>query len=34
MIQPEILFLDYGDDATEADRGTDTFYGVHFRYCF
>jgi hypothetical protein len=34
MIQPEVLFLDYGDDADKADRGTDTFYGVHFRYCF
>jgi hypothetical protein len=34
LVQPEVLYLDYGDSANEADYGSDTFYGVHFRYCF
>lgn len=34
LIQPEILFLDYGEDKNDNDLGTDTFFGVHFRYSF
>ena len=34
FVQPEVLYLDYGDSKTGADYGTDTFVGVHFRYDF